>query len=368
MTQGSSLPDRLRALLEQDGLFVSLYLDTEGASEDAAHELDLRWRGLRESAAQGDALEAALSALDRVVRGAHRRGDGLAAIATGDRVALALSLSAPVPDGVTAGARPHLVPLLEWRQDNPRVGVVLSDRVGAEIHVLGGLGPQVEVSVEGSEFPIQKVKTGGTSEPRFQRRAENNWEGNAREVAGELARIVPAEGLQLLVIAGDVRAIGFLQEHLDTDVETVALEIESRPEVGLKEVADELTEVVAAHAAQATEELLARFREERGQQDMAVEGAEATLAALRMAQVQTLLVGRAPAEERAWFSAAAPGQAAPERATLAGLGLDDLREAALVDVAVSAALVTGASVWVLPALEPEHGPRQGLGALLRFRT
>ena len=367
MTQGSGLVDRLRAVLEREGPFVSLYLDTEAATEDGAQQLDLRWRALRETASGQGAGGEALEALDRVVAGAHLRGDGLAAIASDESVALAASLSAPVGDRVTAGPLPHLLPLLEWRQDNPRVGVVLCDRVGAEIHVLGGFGAETETSVEGSDFPVTKVKQGGTSQPRFQRRAENNWEANAREVAAELVRLVSSEGLEAVVIAGDVRAIGFVQEHLDPGIDSVALEIESRPEVRLEEVADELERTVAAYAGQTTEDLLARFREERGQQDLAVEGAEATLEALRMAQVDTLLIAPDLSGKTAWFSAVEPIQVSLESQTLADLGLGHLHQAALEDAAVRSALMSGANVRVVPGLTSEHAPREGIGALLRFR-
>ena len=368
MTQGSGLIDRLRALLERAGPFVSLYLDTEAATEDGARQLQLRWRALRATAEQQGASEEALGALDGVVEGAHLRGDGLAAIAANGDVALRASLSAPVTNRVAAGSLPHLLPLLEWRQDNPRVGVVLCDRVQAAIHVLGGLAPDNETAVEGSEFPITKVKQGGTSQPRFQRRAENNWEGNARDVAIEVARVAGSEGLEAVVIAGDVRAIGFLQEHLEAGIDRVALEIESRPEVGLEEVSDELKRAVASYAAQTTEDLLARFREERGQQDLAVEGAEGTLEALRMAQVDTLLVARDLSGKSAWFSPSEPIQLALDRSALEDLGLEDLEEAGLEDAAVRSALMADARVRILPALGAEHAPREGIGALLRFRT
>ena len=48
MTQ--TFDDDLRSLLEQPGPFVSVYLNTEGASEDAPEELALRWRNMREEA------------------------------------------------------------------------------------------------------------------------------------------------------------------------------------------------------------------------------------------------------------------------------------------------------------------------------
>ncbi|HYZ47093.1 MAG TPA: Vms1/Ankzf1 family peptidyl-tRNA hydrolase, partial [Actinomycetota bacterium] len=268
---------------------------------------------------------------------------------------------------VSVGPLPRVGPLLEWRQDNPRVGVVLCDRKGAEIHVMGGLDPDREDYVEGRDFPITKVKAGGSAEARIHRRAENTWEANARAVAEDVNRMRSEEHLELVVVAGDIRAIGFLDEQLGEGLDRVALEMEIRPEVGLDEVADELQRAVAAYAGQTTEDLLARFREERGQQDLAADGVEATLAALRMAQVDMLLVSR-DVSGSAWFSPSQPAQVSERRATIDELGLEDALEASLEDVAIAVALLTGATVRVVPTVGEEHGPRDGIGALLRFRT
>ena len=116
----------------------------------------------------------------------------------------------------------------------------------------------------------------------------------------------------------------------------------------------------------------------------AVEGAGATLAALARGQVATLVLTGLFLDDRrtAWFGPA-PTDVAADRDTLAGLGVPGPVEGRLVDVAVRAALGTGAEIRVLdpadetrPATDrgathdapapPEHAPAEGLGALLRF--
>ena len=104
MTQ--TLNDDLRSLLEQPGPFVSVYLNTEGASEDAPEELALRWRNMREEALGAGVSEKAMNALDALVDGAHRKGDGLVAFAGGDDVVLRRYLSRRVADSVTVGSTP----------------------------------------------------------------------------------------------------------------------------------------------------------------------------------------------------------------------------------------------------------------------
>ena len=111
------------------------------------------------------------------------------------------------------------------------------------------------------------------------------------------------------------------------------------------------------------EALLDAFEGELGQHDRAVQGAARTLGALSRSQVEVLLVREELEPERtAWFGPDA-GQVAPDRATLQQLGVEAPTEAALVDVAITAALGTGASVLVLPA---DEGPDEGIGALLRW--
>ena len=53
----------LQPLLALPGPFVTVYLDVTRASENAAHELELRWRGLREQLTEQDVPVALLAAL-----------------------------------------------------------------------------------------------------------------------------------------------------------------------------------------------------------------------------------------------------------------------------------------------------------------
>ena len=359
----------VRALYESRGPFVSLYLDTTAAKEQGPEELALRWRGLRDKAAGAEATGAALDALDNIVDGSHRNGDGLIAFAAGDKIAHRRFLRRrPVDDGVHVGPLPHLIPLFEWAQDNPRYAVVLSDRTGAEIHVIGGRGEENQlVDVEGDHDELRKVQPGGWSQRRFQARAEDSWEHNAKQVAEKLSEVVRSERLEFVLIAGDVRAVQFLHEHLPKELGSTAYELESEPN-SINEIRDDIERTAASYSASTLEELLQRYQEERGQADLATEGVERTLEALRMSQVDTLLVGRDVPQMKAWFSPASLDQAATDAQTLKDLGLDDVQEGDLVDVLVRSALGTGARVRVLPNLRQDQLPAEGVGALLRFRT
>lgn len=351
--------------MERPGPFVSLYLNTEAASEAGAAEVELRWRALRDQASHEGAEEDSLEALDGVVSGAHTRGQGLAAFTSGATLELRRHLGAPIDDHAAVGSLPHLVPLLDWEQDHPRFAVVLADRAGAEIHVVGGDRSDQAVSVDGEDDPIRKVQPGGWSQRRYQTRAENTWEANAKRVADELATIVHSERIDFVIVAGDVRAVQFLSEHLVPEVESIAFEIDTEPD-SLDEIKEELETAAAAYTAQTTRALLEKFQEERGQQDLAVEGAAATFEALRMAQVDTLLVSLGASESSAWFAGSDLTQAAPSKSSLTDIGLEDVHEGSLVDVLVRCALGTGARIRILPALSEDQLPSEGVGGILRY--
>ena len=367
MTDTKTFNADLRSLLERPGPFISLYLNTEGATGEGAEEIQLRWRGLRDRAIEHGADEGVLKLLDDLVPGVQRRANGLAAFIEGNSLAFRRLLSAPVEDGIFVGTLPHLVPLLDWQQDHPRYAVVLCDREGGEIHIVSGQQIEDTETIEGDQAPIQKVKPGGWSQRRFQQRAENSWEANAKHVADELGKIVSAEDIDFVVISGDVRAIQFLKENVDQVVASLLVELEGTPEVGIESIEEELGKVVDTQVAAATERLLQKFQEERGQADLAVEGVTQTLDALRRAQVDVLLIAPGRLSGGAWFSSEDLTQASPSRNGLTDIGIENVAEGDVADVLVRSAFGTGARVAIVPQeLPDEQAPKEGVGGLLRY--
>jgi hypothetical protein len=85
---------------------------------------------------------------------------------------------------------------------------------------------------------------------------------------------------------------------------------------------------------------------------------------LNKAQVEVLLVHADPDDSRtAWFGAEAI-PVAEAAAGLTDLGVADPQQAALADVALRAALGTGAGFRIIPGA---GGPSGGIGAILRWR-
>lgn len=358
------LPDRL---LDAKGPFISLYLNTEAAREQAWEETNLRFKALREQAAEAGAPEETLVALDARVDRPHLLGNGLAVIVAGDSVVMERHLARAIDDDITFGAVPNLVPLIEWEQANPSYAVVLADRTGAEIHVVHkqSITRSIEVERDLTKQDVAMPQPGGWSQARFQRRAENLWEASAKEVADELGRVAQTEDLNFILVAGDVSAVRHLKHHAADHVGPLLIDVDVQPN-DLSEIQDELENALSTFVGQGMKELLDKFQEERGQDDLATEGWDQTMAAVRMSQVGTLLIASDVEDRAAFFVDADPTQCSTDRGVLEGLGLGDVVEAPARDIVVRAALATGADVRVIPSLAAEHGPRAGVGSLLRF--
>lgn len=357
--------DDLVDLVGHPGPFLSVYLPLERAAEHAAQQNEVRW-GARRAEVE-DALPAAmLDAVDEIVRDAHHTAAAIAVIATGDTRLVESVEAALVREGsAVAGPVPRLGPLIASRQRAVPHVVALVDRRGADLVAVPARGRSLgeEVDLE-DRRPERKVGPGGWSQRRFQQRAENRWEEGAEAVADEVTGLVDRVGARLLVLGGDDRNVGALEDALGARVpEVVRLTREGRKLGSETDLEDRLRRSVHDVAARDTVAVLEKLREELGQHDRATEGPEPTLAALGQGQVDVLLVHDDPADERrAWFDPRG-SQVAPSRADLEALGVDEPVEARLVDVAVRAALLTGASVWVVPEA---GGPEGCLGALLRW--
>jgi hypothetical protein len=127
-----------------------------------------------------------------------------------------------------------------------------------------------------------------------------------------------------------------------------------------------VADAVALHAAREVLDVLAAYAQERGQAKRACDGVTDVVAALRKAQVETLLVttGEGSGHGTLFFGPD-PTQLGTSAQEVRDLGAEQVQEGPLVDVLVRAALGTSAGVQVVPA-EAESAPQGGVGALLRY--
>ena len=359
----------LRPLYSTPGPIMSVYFNLRATDEQEALP---RWRSLADRLARDGAPPEAIQALHNRVLGSVPGPGVLAAFAAGTDVLFAVNLpGSEQPDSARYAALPHIVPVLAWLQDHPALVAATVDRTGADIVVYPYASSEpISTVVRGRDDEIERNAPGGWSQGRYQHRAEDSWEHNAAQVADILARTLRRFDAHLLLLAGDIRALQYLEDHLPIWVRhevSVRRISGGRSENGSFERHEEEIRIEARLAAdEEMAALLAELDEGRGPAGHAVEGPRETLSALAASRVRILLIGADLAPEgTAWFGPG-PTDVAERAEHLIRAGVPAER-GPLVDVATRAALLTGAGVWVLP---PGHagGPSGGIGALCRFTT
>lgn len=364
----SDLVDLVKAV----GPFLSVVLTTEAGIDNAAQRSDQRWRALRDQATAQGAPVDVLDAVDRLVPDAHLQGDGLAAIASaGGVLHVEHGPRSPARDLARWAPLPSLLPVVQWRQESPAYLTVLADRAGADLTAYRREGAELHRQAGGDEDPLHKPNAGGWSQRRYQERAEHTWERNAADAAEQVVGLARRVDARVIVAAGDERAVALLEEALPADAaERLVVVNGGRSPDGSEDVFEREARTAVELAVNADAgAMLEKFREERGQDDRAAEGTRATFAALAMGAVDVLLIAADDPEDvrKAWFGPE-PTQLGTTAAEVRALGVDQPLAGRLVDVAVRAALGTGAAIHIVSASQADSRLEGGIGAILRWAT
>ena len=354
--------------------YASVYIDTS-VTETAGREVSLRWQSARERLAETGADAATLDAIGAAVA---ERGPGpycFTVIARAGAVLLTWTL--PRGSGYDSGLGyeisefaplPRVVPLLaEIPRHAPHVRVG-ADRAGGEVLIVSAAGTMTRADVRGESWPVHKVSTGGWSEARLQRSAEETWAENAKRIARAAATAAGRARARFVVIGGDVRERTLVLDLLPRALRDTAVLVD-------REVAPDSAAFAAAAQAEAArwaetesqaraEEFGLRMNGQPRFSRRAIQGLDATLAALRAGLVSDLLLlaGVPASAAEAWVGPN-PADAAIAKEQLTGRGITALGTDRADEVLVRAAAGTGASLFFIP---PDAGrPRDGVGALLR---
>ena len=278
----------------------------------------------------------------------------------------AIQLTTPVSDNrVYACSQPHLYHLARLDEQYPRYAAVLTDMNTARIFVFG-LGHVIDAEeVKGKK--VHRVKVGGWSQARYQRRVGNAHQEHAKEVIERLAQIVREDKVSHVILAGDAAVIPLLQEQLPQElipmVQVMRLDIHASEQDVLTATLAKLQEQEVRTAAEKVDRLMQQYRA-RG---LAVVGPQETLEALANGQVEELLVSGAleeshplPEEVSAILAPQIPDSAG-------GTTSQEPRQASLPDLLVTKATQTGATVTFIEdaALLESVG---GVAAFLRWRA
>lgn len=293
--------DRLAAI--EPGSFISLYLDLRpDQNGQRAHvgvflksSFEQHKRSLR------DDTRTAIEGVEERVR--HYVDDELPKSAKGAAIFAsttsemfeAIPLEVPLEQSAMhLDSMPHLYPLARINDQYPRYAALLVDTNKASLFVFALGAKRRQESVQNEK--TRRSQMGGWSQARYQRRAENFHKQHIKEVVELLEKVVSQESLNHIVIACDEVAkphvMAALPKHLvDKVIDVVNLDVKSTPEHELlKETMSVLRQADVQTDAEHVERMLGAWRAG----GLGVAGAEATLRALDMQQVEELLIAARP--------------------------------------------------------------------------
>ena len=356
---------------------LSVYLNTQpdqhGRTPDAAPYLSREFKALARTWAPSSPERRSFDRdVERIVSYATDKIDpaanGVAIFACwgAEEFFEAIQLTTPVGDNcVYAYNQPHLYRLAHVDEQYPRYAAVLTDMNTARIFVFGL--DQVIGAEEVRGKKVHRVKVGGWSQARYQRRVGNAHQEHAKEVMERLAEIVREDKISHIILAGDSVVIPLLQEQLPQEmvsmVEVMRLDIHTSDQDVLIATLAKLQEQEAKTTAEKVDRLMQQYRA-RG---LAVVGPQETLEALAKGQVEELLLSGA-LEASHPQTEEVQAILAPEIPDAAGgTASEEPRQASLPDLLVTKAKQTGATVTFIEdgTLLESIG---GVGAFLRWRV
>ena len=344
----------LTPVLEATGPVVSVHLDTTRTDPHAVGELEARWARMRGALAADGAPEALLEEIQETVLGPSRLGGrhGRSVFATDEGILVDRVLPAPpLAESAHRGEFPQLLPLLQLIPFAVTQLLVVVDRAGADLHLRAPENPSIahgpnglgeDATVEGGHDVLHKASVGGGPQhgwraDNFEARVEDSWERNADAVAAAVERVLREHRVDMVMLSGDVRAMGLLREALGRETRERLIEVPSGSRGATLErgpFREALSRATEDFIAARQQELEARFRESQARDGASVGGSAEVAQALERGQVEELVLvsGHEPA------------------------GIEEL---------LRAALSTDASVSALQ--QDALGIPEGIGALLRWK-
>lgn len=280
----------------------------------------------------------------------------------------AVQLQVPIEEHwLFVNAVPHLYPLAKLADQYPRYAAVVLDTHQARI-VVFGLG-EVERKEQVTNVKTRRNSMGGWSQARYQRHAENFHLHHVKEVVETLDKVVTAENIRHIIIAGDEVVVPIVKEQLpqrlmDKLVDIVRMEKDVPEHELLRNTLEMLRQKDVESDIEAVQEVVGAWQAT----GLGTVGPEAVLSALQLGQVDELLITGSPellkpVQNRPADSVAA----AVSTDTSAPSGPADAQQIKLASELVTRAEQTAAGLRFIedPQLLADFG---GVAARLRFRV
>lgn len=287
-----------------------------------------------------------------------------------------VQLNAPLDDHwLYIGDQPHLYPLARLAAQFPRYAVVLADTQRTRILVMADGGVAEDTAIDGVK--TRRTSQGGWSQARYQRHIENYHLLHIKEVVAALEKVVANEGIDRIVIAGDVAVLPLLREQMSKPlaekvVDELSLSSEAPHDAVIKATLESLRKVDAESDRDKVDAAVGAFRAG----GLGVVGPDSTLLALTNGQVDELLLTASLANLEDLQASRAAAMAIANDAGIAEPAVEpsaageparaEMGTVRLADELVTKAHQTAARVCFIedPALLEPYG---GVAATLRYR-
>jgi hypothetical protein len=275
-----------------------------------------------------------------------------------------------LPERISVDPVPDLLPLVKHRPEELPYVVAEVSREHGEIRLYraGAGGPESTKEVKGESEHVSKFQGGGWAHLRFQHHTEDVWRRNADEVAGEIDRVVSSSGARLIVLAGDIRARGLVQEQLSQASQALVSVVDSHTHTAGADsdlLDDQVNQRVAELWATEQQDVMDRLATQEGQANPeSATGIGAVVHALQQAQVDVLILNDAALGERTLLALdAEPWVATSEEESLAANVIGKVPAPAAL---LRAAALTDARILLVPG--PVLPDGVDVAALLRWST
>ncbi|CAN5676817.1 hypothetical protein BH10ACT9_BH10ACT9_28560 [soil metagenome] len=289
---------RFRQLVTAHGPFASVYFDDSHDTEDAAVQLDIKWRDLRSELEKQGVGSSIVDNLERAVLEAPPPvgRSGRALIAGADGLLMDEHLIRPTTSTVVRVSElPYIVPVLEQGDERLVYAVVAVDHEGGDVTV-HRRSRETSDSVDGGGYPVHKASSAenaGYGDPQL--RAEEQSRKNIRAVAERVTKLVDDDAVDLIFVVGEVRSRSDLLSELPerAAARAVPLDVGARHSGSHDdELQQAIDEQLLKHRLATMDAAAQRFTAEIGRgSGLAAEGLDAVCSALRQGAVETLIIG-----------------------------------------------------------------------------
>lgn len=200
-------------------------------------------------------------------------------------------LDVATPDCLWVDSAPYIRPLAEMQDEHERFLVLTADNDATRIHLVTEHAPQEVERVKGGVK--NRVKKGGWSQKRYQRRREQELLHYAKEVADVLEDLVSDGKIERVVFLGQPEALDEIREHLSkATAEKVVAQESMDTGRDPEEVVEKALPLAIERERQDERSLWDRIRAESLEGGLAAVGPGPVLAAAQEGRVDEVLVLR----------------------------------------------------------------------------